>query len=115
MLAATENNPFSACKTANVAGVEAKKLRNKEDNFTCNDGYKFTSPVASFAINGLGIYDIQGNVSEWLHCQGKRCQQPIALGSSWLSGKKSATKPISEKLKSNMSYSNVGFRLVRDL
>ena len=115
MLAATENNPFSACKTANVAGVEAKKLRNKEDNFTCNDGYKFTSPVASFAINGLGIYDIQGNVSEWLHCQGKQCQQPIALGSSWLSGKKSATKPISEKLKSNMSYSNVGFRLVRDL
>lgn len=32
-----------------------------------NDGYKYTSPVGSYRPNGLGIYDMSGNVSDW--CQ----------------------------------------------
>ena len=32
-----------------------------------NDGtFPYTSPVGSFAPNGYGLYDISGNVSEWL-------------------------------------------------
>jgi len=35
------------------------------DRDTCEDGYRGTGPVAQFAPNGYGLYDVAGNVWEW--------------------------------------------------
>ncbi len=115
LLAAVESNTFEACKTANVTGTEAIKLRNKQDKYSCNDRFINTAPVASFSQNKLGLYDIQGNVSEWISCNGEPCKKPTAMGSSWFSGKQSNLLDVSEKLKAATGYSYIGFRLVRDL
>lgn len=35
-------------------------------DFSANDGYKYTSPAGSYASNGYGLYDMAGNVFEWV-------------------------------------------------
>ena len=60
------NDPDSACKYANVSNPGIKKEFNWSWNsFNCEDGYKVTSPVGSFAPNNFGLYDMIGNVREY--------------------------------------------------
>jgi len=115
ILSSKFSNSFKPCRTANVAGKEAEKIRNKEEKYICTDSYIFTAPVATYSVNKDGLFDIQGNVSEWVACDDKSCQNPIAMGSSWFNGKDSNKLDQSESLLPDTSYSYVGFRLVRDI
>jgi formylglycine-generating enzyme len=47
-------------------------------------GLPYTSPVASFAANGYGLYDMAGNVGEW--CWDCYAAQPYPAGSPYLGG-----------------------------
>ncbi|HOP23123.1 MAG TPA: protein kinase [Gammaproteobacteria bacterium] len=114
-VAMNKQNKFSPCQSANLAGSEAADVRNKEKNYDCSDSFVYTAPVATFSKNSQGVYDMQGNVSEWTRCKEDSCQSPVAMGSSWYNGEQSNGPTFSDKLKDETGYTYVGIRLVRDL
>jgi formylglycine-generating enzyme required for sulfatase activity len=97
----------------------------------CNDGYAYTSPVGSFQPNVFGLYDMVGNVWQWVEdcyvgnysttprdgsaMTGRDCSTRIIRGGSWLSVPDLLRAAYRGSLTSDQRYSYGGIRVARTL
>jgi formylglycine-generating enzyme required for sulfatase activity len=121
----------SASDVCNYANGADAALTMKHSNWptqTCHDGFAFTSPVGSFVPNAWGLYDMHGNVMEWVQdCWGTQivipgtgtaplnCRSQVIRGGGWdlsVNFLRSAFRGKAPPLNQGTS---TGFRLVRKM
>ena len=127
-----DGNPTRVVGNLTGDGDRSASRRNWVNAFPdYNDGYWGPAPVRSFEPNRFGLYDLAGNVSEWVEdCWHDNYQRAPADGSAWVNpgctrrvirGASWASAPdqVRSGFRLTASPSSVnprlGFRVARDL
>jgi len=130
----TEDDVLSeACEYANIYDASAvTELAFLYPNARCSDGHTYTTAVGSFKSNAFDLYDVIGNVREWLQdCYTASYEGRPADGRAWqwaggcesrgVRGGSWATRPAESRSAARgaelqgLRQSDLGFRVARDL
>ena len=91
------SNVQLACSYGNSSDVAGKMRETIWAGAACNDGFLYTAPTGSLSPNSLGIYDMHGNVWEWVSdcwratydteetANAENCKYHVLRGGSWAS------------------------------
>ena len=98
---------------------------------TCGDQWEYTAPVGSFPPNGFALYDMHGNVDEWVRdCWNDSyagapsdgtawlrgdCRQRVSRGGSFFDNARYLRAADRSRIATGRRYDNVGFRVARTL
>lgn len=75
-----------------------------------------THPAGQKQANGYGLYDMTGNVWEWMNdCWQGDCERRALRGGSWLNFPQLAHIVQQGRYVTSDQYDNIGFRLARTL
>ncbi len=120
--------PAEVCSRANVADQSLRKIQPQWPLAACSDGHTWTAPVGSFSANAWGLYDMHGNVMEWVQdCwtpsqlePGEQfaplsCTSRVIRGGSWDLPDKFARSAYRGKAGETRRGNAVGLRVARDL
>lgn len=59
-------DPEQLCAYANVSDAATRKVYRQWQTLSCDDGLVRPGPVGTYQPNEFGVYDIYGNVAEWV-------------------------------------------------
>jgi len=127
-----DSTPDRKVENLTGSGDRSRSGRSWSNSFHgYRDGYWGPAPVMSFAANPFGLYDIDGNVSEWVadcwHDNYIRapddgsawinpgCSAHVLRGGSWGSSPAQVISAYRQGVNSDVRSGRVGFRVVRDL
>ena len=112
--------PAGSCASANLADASYRKTFDSRSGADCDDGHAGTAPVGSYpAVSG--VFDIDGNVREWVAACGKSaplsdgCRDHGLRGRGWLSPADKEDVLASDSYSEDVALNSLGFRLVREL
>jgi formylglycine-generating enzyme required for sulfatase activity/predicted Ser/Thr protein kinase len=125
------DDAHNICQKANVADHTAAEHYAGWQVFDCTDHYVHTAPVGSFEPNKLGVYDLAGNVFEWVaDCWNENyqnaptnglawadgdCSRHVLRGGSWFSRPEYLRATYRNSFPADYRSSSFGFRIVREL
>ena len=127
-----DGSPESKVENLTGSGDRSRSGRSWSNSFRgYRDGYWGPAPVMSFAANPFGLYDMDGNVSEWVadcwHDNYIRapddgsawlnpgCRSHVLRGGSWGSSPAQVISAYRQGVDSDVRSGRVGFRVVREL
>jgi formylglycine-generating enzyme required for sulfatase activity len=112
------DDPAKGCDAANEADLSAKDRFTDWEVANCRDGALFTAPVGSYRPNGFGLYDMLGNVWQWVEdCAadgGGTCPQRVMRGGSWHSNPRYVRSAVRRIDGAEIGYAAYGIRVARD-
>ncbi len=126
------NDSAEACNYANVYDVIAKNTFNWIwDHHHCEDGYAASAPVGRFRPNVYGVYDMLGNVWEWVYdkyetypfdkssLKASFKTHPLndrsLRGGSWLDEPKTVRSSNRRYITPSFKSFAIGFRIVKSI
>ncbi len=114
------NAPAGTCASANLADASYRKSFDSRTGADCDDGNAATAPVGSYPALA-GVFDLDGNVREWVAACGKSaplsdgCRDHGLRGRGWLSAADKEGVLESDSYSEDVALNSLGFRLVREL
>ena len=129
-----EDSDAESCEYGNDADKTAQRQIPQPGGspvLPCSDGFAYTSPVGSFRPNAFGLYDMHGNVWQWVEdCYRRgydgaprdggawteeKCDARVVRGGSWNDGPRVLRAAYRKGYGPDDRNGAVGFRLARTL
>ena len=121
------NDEALLCDYGNSSDLSAKTVDKNWTGTPCNDGFATTAPVGSLKPNALGLFDMHGNVWEWVSdClrtgyskdptkNAEDCNFRVLRGGSWASQAQALQTSERGWEKPDKQKNSIGFRVARSL